>query len=333
MDTRRSHYDISNSINVSDNFLVQQAVLEILTDIYPDMKTQKLQKAFEDCHQLFEGEHPDYLPCDTLYHDRQHTLDMTLAMARLISGHEQSANKDDLLGAERAVLGIITALYHDSGYMRLKDDRKHHNGAEYTLTHVSRSAEYLKRYLHKINLGEYAQYSANMVHYTGLEVAPAHIKLPDQQTHLVGHMLGTADLIAQMSDLCYLEKCYERLYVEFVLAGIAIQIDEEGKEHIIYASPEDLLRKTPGFYRNEVMTRLDTLFNKAYEYEDNYFNGNHSYIHDLNKNQRRLQDILAADDFNMLTRKPPENYGTQNFPGLEAYLNKHPQQKGLYTTK
>jgi len=329
MKKRRSQYDVSDSVNVSDSYQVQQAVLEILDDVYPDFDRQILQKAFEDCHQLFDGEHPDYHPCDTLYHDKQHTLDMTLALTRLINGHERSITKDKRIGADRAILGIITALYHDSGYLRRKHDRKHHNGAEYTLTHVSRSAEYLKRYLHKINKGELAQHSANMVHYTGLEVAPAHIRLPDPQTHLVGHMLGTADLIAQMSDRCYLEKCYERLYIEFVLAGIAIQVDKDGKEHVIYASAEDLLRKTPGFFEREVKIRLDKLFNKVYQYEDSHFKGKHSYIQNVHQNQDYLQKVLEANDFELLRRKPPENYGTQTFPGLEEYLNQYPQQKAL----
>ncbi|MDH5611897.1 MAG: hypothetical protein OEY66_05520 [Gammaproteobacteria bacterium] len=326
MNNRRSQYDISNSVNVSDCQQVQQAVLEILDDVYPGFNTQLLQKAFEDCHQLFEGEHPDYLPCDALYHDKQHTLDMTLALSRLINGHDRSVTKEKRIGADRAILGIITALYHDSGYIRHKHDHKHHNGAEYTLTHVSRSAEYLQRYFHKINRSELAQYSANMVHYTGMEVAPTQIKLPDQQTHLVGHMLGTADLIAQMSDRCYLEKCYERLYIEFVLAGIAIQVDKNGKEHIIYGSAEELLRKTPEFFECEVKNRLNNIFNKVYQYEDNHFEGKYSYIQDLQNNQDRLVVILDAGDFKLLRRRPPENYGTKTFPGLEAYLNQYPKK-------
>jgi len=114
------------------------------------------------------------------------------------------------MGAERGVIAIITALYHDSGYIRHEHDHHHFNGAEYTPIHVTRSADFLKRYLHKIDLGEYAQIAANMVHYTGYEVSPDKIRLPDPKWHRIGHLLGTADLIAQMSDRCYLEKCRDR---------------------------------------------------------------------------------------------------------------------------
>ena len=333
MNERRTQYDICNNVDVTDSHQVQLAVLEILDDVYPNFNHQMLQKAFDECHQLFIGEHPDYLPCDALYHDEQHTLDMTLALARLISGHEQKVTADQRIGPERATLGIITALYHDSGYMLRKDDQKHHNGAEYTLTHVSRSAEHLKHHFNKIGEAELALHSANMVHYTGLEVAPEDIILPDQQTHLVGHMLGTADYIAQMADRCYLEKCYERLYVEFVLAGIAVQVDEQGKEHTIYESAEDLLRKTPIFYENNVKIRLEKIFNNVYQYEDSYFKGEHSYIQNVQQNQDRLVEILEAEDLNLLRREPPENYGTQTFPGLEKYLTQHPQQKAVFKAK
>ena len=329
MKQRRSKYDVTNTVDLHDAGSVSEAIIDTLGNSINRLDKSTLKRAVEDCHRLFIGEYSNYLPCDTLYHDQQHTFDMTLALARLIDGHERVADKDNHIGAERALIGIITALYHDSGYMRRAADHKHHNGAEYTLTHVSRSAEFLKRYLHKIGLGEHAQISSQMVHYTGYEIAPEHIRLPDQKLHTLGYMLGTADLIAQMSDRCYLEKCRDRLYPEFVLGGIAIQIDDKGKEKVVYSSGEDLLRKTPAFYEHEVEQRLNQLFNKVYEFEKIHFDGNRLYINALGQNQSRLKKILEKDEFSMLRRRPPENYGTRNFPGLEDYLDQHP----LYQSK
>ena len=330
MRNRRSQYDVTNQVDVSDAFQVRNAVLEILRDIYPNLSASAstaLKAAFEDCHKLFEGENPNYLPCDTLYHDKQHSLDMTLALSRLISGHERTASLADRLGAERAILGIITALYHDSGYIRHINDPHHKNGAEYTRTHVSRSADFLKKYLNKIGHGEYAKIASNMVHYTGYEVAPDNIHLPDDKTHLVGHMLGTADLIAQMSDRCYLEKCRDRLFPEFVLGGMAVQIDANGNEKVIYESGIDLLRKTPLFFANEVEDRLNNLFNKVYNFETVHFDGERKYIHALGQNQAYLKKILKSEDFDAIRREAPENYGTRNFPGLDEYLNHKPKKR------
>lgn len=324
MKNRRSQYDVTNQVDVSDAFNVSEAVIEILRDVHSNLNNKTvsaLKRAFEDCTRLFDGENPEYLPCNTLYHDKQHSLDMTLALARLISGHERTVAKEDYLGPEVAMLVIITALYHDSGYLIHVHDHHHKNGAEYTRTHVTRSANFLKRYLLKIGLGEYANTVANMVHYTGYEVAPDKIQLANEKLHLAGHMLGTADLIAQMSDRCYLEKCRDRLYPEFVLGGMAVQYDENGNEKVIYESGEDLLRKTPTFFANEVEGRLNKLFNSVYNYEIAHFDGEHKYIHALGKNQAYLKKVLEEDNFDLIRREAPENHGTRTFPGLGDYLN------------
>ena len=324
MKDRRSDYDITNDVKLTCADSVYDAVSTVFRSAFNQFNENALKQAFDDCERLFEGDYSNYLACDTLYHDKQHSMDMTLALARLINGHERSVAKDERIGAERAVVAIITALYHDSGYIRHEHDHSHFNGAEYTQIHVTRSADFLKRYLHKISMGEYAQIAANMVHYTGSEMAAKNIRLPDEKWHLLGHMLGTADLIAQMSDRCYLEKCRDRLYTEFMLGGLTVSVDELGHETTLYESGEDLLRKTPAFYANEVEDRLNNQFNKAYNFEIAHFDGEVHYVKGLGKNQARLKKILKADDFSMLRRKPPENHGTKTFPGLETYLNQHP---------
>lgn len=324
MRERRSNYDITDEVQVNNSDSVRNAVFTIFRSAFNKFNETALTQAFDDCERLFEGDYPTYLPCDTLYHDKQHSLDMTLALARLINGHERSVAKDERIGAERSVITVITALYHDAGYIRHENDHQHFNGAEYTPIHVTRSADFLKRYLHKINLGEYAQIAANMVHYTGYEITPNDIRLPDDKWHLLGQMLGTADLIAQMSDRCYLEKCRDRLYTEFVLGGLTLQVDEHGNATEAYQSGEDLLRKTIGFYENEVENRLNILFNNVYNYEIAHFDGERYYINGMGKNQYYLKKIIKLNDFSLLRRKPPENNGSKNFPGLEAYLNLHP---------
>jgi hypothetical protein len=164
MRERRTTFDVTNQINIADAVAVRDTVIEILGNVYPVADLGPLKQAFEDVHRLFHGEYPSYLPCDTLYHDMQHTLDMTLAMCRLIDGHERSMTAAERIGPDRAILGLITALFHDSGYIRHEHDHHHFNGAEHTQVHVSRSAEFLKRYLHKIGLGEQAQHTNGALH-------------------------------------------------------------------------------------------------------------------------------------------------------------------------
>ena len=79
--------------------------------------------------------------------------------------------------------------------------------------------------------------------------------MDDPVLRRIGEILGTADIIAQMSDRCYLEKCHDRLYPEFVLGGIARRKRPDGQIKVIYKSGKDLLSKTPAFYVN-AMKRL-----------------------------------------------------------------------------
>ena len=325
MSYRRSEYDVTNQVNVTQTQNVLDIIHDIFKDVYKKYDAATLDKAFEDCNNLFDGRYPGYLACDTLYHDKQHTLDMTLALARLINGHERSVKNSEKIGAERALIAIVTALYHDAGYIRSNHDSKHHNGAEYTLSHVGRSARFLKRYFQQLGMKDAAQISSQMVHYTGYEVKPGNIVLPDQQFHIAGHMIGTADLMAQMSDRCYLEKCRDRLYPEFVIGGIAVQKDKNGNEKVIYESAIDLLNKSSDFYRNEVEVRLNNLFHKVYNYEAAHFDGEHLYGCALERNQSRLKNIVKnGSNFDVLNRQPPENHASKNFPGLNQYLNLHP---------
>jgi hypothetical protein len=120
-------------------------------------------------------------------------------------------------------------------------------------------------------------------------------------------MLGTADLMAQMADRCYLEKCRDRLYPEFVLAGIAVEKDGHGNEKVNYASGDDLLKKTDDFYRNSVKTRLESSFESVYEYANVLFDGTNPYLMAIEKNLAYLRQIAGrGDGIGLALRRRPE---------------------------
>jgi hypothetical protein len=253
--------------------------------------------------RLFAGEMPGFLACDTKYHDLRHTLDITLAMARLIDGHDRSSSEVDAFGAERALIGIITALLHDSGYILEATDEGRASGAEYTLVHVSRSARVLARYLPRIGLGQHVSRATRLVHFTGYEIPLDRLELPDPIDRRLGCMLGSADLIGQMADRIYLEKCRDFLYEEFVLAGIAQRENPDGSIEVKYSSAVDLLAKTPGFYENVAKKRLDGLFGGLHEIVGTHFGGQNPYRERMERNISFLKEILSQGDFERLRRK------------------------------
>lgn len=310
---RRNDFDVTNTVQVSNPAAVRDAVRQLLEQTYPDAGFDKIWLAFYDFERLFTGRMPGYLGCDTSYHDIQHTLDITLAMARLVAGYEAACGSREGLGAERALLGILTALFHDAGYIRHElRDREYRNGAEFTLYHVTRSADFLRRYLPSIGLDHLAPAASKLVHFTGYEIAPDAIEMEDPRDTVLGHLLGTADLVAQMADRCYLEKCRDRLYSEFVLGGIAVEHARPGEFMVRYASGEDLLRQTPGFFEHSAKPRLEETFGGVYRYFEPLFDGHNPYMDAVEANLSFLRSLLDNGHWQLLRRNPPAFVGEQS---------------------
>ena len=310
---RRNDYDVTNTVQVSDPAAVRDAVHKLFSETFPGAPFDKIWLAFYDFERLFNGKFPGYKGCDTTYHDVQHTLDMTLALARLVVGYERSVDPADRLGARRAQMAIITSLFHDSGYIRHNErDRDFHNGAEFTLYHVSRSADFLRRYLPDLGMSKDVAVSSMIVHFTGYEIDLDIIELDDPRDIICGHLLGTADLIAQMADRCYLEKCRDRLYNEFVLGGIAVENAKPGEYIVRYKSGIDLLAKTPRFYQQVSRERLQRKFNRAYRYIEVLYSGENPYVDAMKNNIVHLVRVLQTGDWKLLRRSPPYFVGVRS---------------------
>jgi hypothetical protein len=302
MHNRLNQNDVTNRINVEDADQVRDAVITLFAARYPGSDFSALAQAFNDVKALFEGTYPGYLRCDTLYHDARHTLDMTLAMARLVEGHDRVHAGADALGARRAALGVMIALLHDSGYMRRSSEAHVENGAIFTKVHVSRSADFLARYLPTIGFHPEAETAARLVHFTGYEIDVDDIKVADPKDRLLGHMVGTADLIGQMSDRMYLEKCREFLYQEFVLGAIAREKLPDGREVVRYSSPEDLIYKTPGFYEYVARDRINRKLGAADRYAEAHFDGPSLYQSEIDNNMHYLREAIESADLERLRR-------------------------------
>lgn len=305
MQYRRSDYDVTNTVQVSSVAAVKRAVEELFTQTWPDGNVERLGTTFTDFGRLFSGQFPGYYGCDTVYHDVQHSLDDTLAMARLLAGYERTHAPEQRLGAERALLGLVVALFHDAGYIRQTDDTQHRNGAEFTRTHVGRSARFLARYLPSINMAEWVPVATQIVHFTGYELPFDQIRLDDPRDRKVGHLVGTADMMAQMADRCYLEKCRDRLYPEFVLGGVAVSRDAQGELKVVYGSGLDVLRHTPEFAAETMRTRLDGEFGAAYRYVEVLFGGRNPYMEAIERSLAYLKVILQNRRWSLLRRQPP----------------------------
>ena len=302
MNKRRNEYDVTNRVNVEVADDVRDAVLDIYAARYPGEDLAPLRRAFADMKALFTGRYPGYLACDTLYHDLRHTLDMTLATARLIDGHDRVCAAVDRFGARRAMFGVMVALLHDSGYIRRNSEAGVENGAVFTKVHVSRSAEFLLSYLPTIGFAAEADIAARLTHFTGYELDIERIELEDAKDRLLGCIVGTSDLIAQMADRQYIEKCRDFLYWEFVWAGIAREIQPDGSEIVRYASATDLVIKTPGFYQYLARPRLDKRLQGVERYAAAHLDGRNLYQEEIVRNMQFLHEMIEKGEFDRLRR-------------------------------
>lgn len=208
-------------------------VEKIVLSIFDQFNFEKIRLVFSDIIKLFNGEYLGYRRCNTKYHDLNHTMECLLVTAQLIHG----AQMNGVCFAEKDVeLGLISALMHDTGYLQaVADDGG--TGAKYTLCHISRSIDFMGKYFKEKGFSpEDFLRCSKFLRCTGIEVKIADIKFPTHVDEILGKILGTADLIGQMSSDSYLKKL-PFLFDEFKEAGVP------GFENEL-----DLIRKTPAFW-------------------------------------------------------------------------------------
>ena len=316
---RRNHYDVTDRVCISDPAAVCEAVSAIFRDRYPGIELQPLDHAFTTFGELYAGWLPGYFGCDTWYHDAQHSLDCALAMARLLDGHDRKVAENRRLGPRRAILGVVIALFHDAGYIRHAGDAAS-NGAEFTLTHVKRSGEFLKHYLPQIGFAAEAGLASRVVHFTGYEIALDQIDVSHPLDRILGFLLGTADVLAQTADRCYLEKCRDYLYREFEFCGLAGE-HRDGAAEPVYSSVDDLLTRTPDYNHKLWEERLDGYFGGAHRYLEAHFGGRNPYRESVMANLARIGAMIEDGSFEGLTLRP-HAVGARE---LRAILSARPQ--------
>ena len=296
---RSNEQDVTSSIRTTDPAAVAAEVIRLYHGLFPHASARPFERAFTDLARAYDGGDLSYWPCDTEYHDIQHVLDVTLAMCRLMDGYQRGlSNGSERMRPELFVAGALAALFHDFGYLRKRSDRRHQFGAEYTIGHVSRGAAFLRRYMLELGYDQHlARLAATLLHFTGYERKAETIRIGAGLERRLGQMMGTADIIAQMSDRCYLEKCRNRLFPEFVLGRLGAPRNAEKLPRFV--SGDELVAKTPGFYEN-AMKRLDVQLGRSHQYAARHFGGENLYLKALHKNVQ-----YAASRSPALRRHPP----------------------------
>ncbi|MFO7885702.1 MAG: hypothetical protein R6U68_12855 [Desulfobacteraceae bacterium] len=234
----QKYSDLINKQDLESGF---KEISDIIHLLGADKIVDDFTSAFQDIVRLFNGDYPGYRASNTRYHDLDHTIMVALTTARLICGCMQNRFVFD---HDNILTGLLAALFHDSGLIQTQDDLEG-TGAKHTLGHEERSAAFMQEYLSKkgVSAGKIINCS-HMIKTTNLNLDTKEIPFSSRDVEILGKIVGSADLLAQMAERSYLEKLF-LLYQEFEEAGISV-----------YESEAQLLFKTRAFYDNVVNRRL-----------------------------------------------------------------------------
>jgi hypothetical protein len=280
------------AVNTKDSSEVERHVARDYWSMFPCGNSKFVPWAFSMVRHFFAGRHPGYRAIDAKYHDFEHTMQGALAFSWLLRGRVEAGAEPELT-QEAGELGLLAILLHDTGYLKRHDDSEG-TGAKYTLTHVNRSCDFaewlLKSHGYSIRQINSVQH---MIRCTGLGVKLSGIDFQTESERIAGFALGTADLLGQMAARDYVAKL-PILYEEF--AESAKYNAGRGGGPPPFSSVQDLLGKTPGFWRNYVLPKVNNDFRGLYRFLARPApDGPNAYLQAIEANIGGLERQLAAE--------------------------------------
>jgi hypothetical protein len=277
-----------NDVDTKDLQAVRRVVADIYRELFPSGQADFVANAFQWTTDAFAGNYGDFQKIDAKYHDLEHTLQGTLAFARLLRGYHRGRATPSLTqrGFE---LGLVAILLHDTGYLKRRSDTEG-TGAKYTLVHVSRSADFAADLLRtKGFTAPEIKSVQNMIRCTGVNTDLPSIPFSADLERVIGYALATADLLGQMAAPDYIEKLHI-LYQEF----------EESNRHAgkptgagMFRSAAELRSRTPEFWEKYVRPKIEKDFRGLYRFLEEP-DGRNPYLQKIEANIARLQQELSA---------------------------------------
>lgn len=269
-----------------DPTAVEAEVQAAYLAMFPKGELVFVPRVFGWAIECFAGGFHDYQAIDALYHDFEHTLQGTLCLARLLRGR-QTAGAAPVLSERVFQLGILAILLHDTGYLKKRTDLEG-TGAKYTVTHVSRSADFAAELLAEKKFSHPDIHAVqNMIRCTGVNADLEAIPFQSELERIVGFALATADLLGQMAAEDYVEKL-PTLFEEFAEAA---SFNHDPNQFIAgFKSVEDLLQRTPVFWEKVILPKLERDFEGLYRFlNDPYPDGPNEYLERIAANIGRLK--------------------------------------------
>ena len=287
---------LSTLVDMESPEAVHKEILHTLSLISPQFDQKPLHRVFRFTVDLYDGKLQEYKACNTDYHNLRHITDTYLAMARLLHGLQLS---DENLNDREIFLGLTSALMHDTGMIQESTDTEG-TGAKYTPDHVVLSMDFVEKHASTLLLeSQDVADLQDMILCTDIMADIPAINFSSEKIELLGKMLGTADLIAQMADRTYLEKLLF-LYHEFREAEMGNSENEV-----------DFLHQTLNFFEISDKRFKETLDNTsrfmAAHFEARWDINENLYTISVKNQRNYLEKILAGKDTSLYQELKRDN--------------------------
>lgn len=272
-------------VNTKNAKEVSAFVEGVFTTMYPGCALGWLDHTFEQVEQLFSGQHSDYGAIDLRYHDLEHTLQATVCLTLLLEGRH-SAGVEPRVSARQFELAITAALLHDAGYLKLRADTSG-TGAKYTYCHVLRSCAFAASYLPTLGATDHeVEAVLGAINCTGPSKQVSRLRFREPVDRIVGCALATADYLGQMAAPDYPDEL-EILYREFKESDDFTHLPPSRR---LFSSAADLIERTPGFWKEVVLPKLESDFQAVYRFLARpYPHGRNPYLDAVEKNIEEIK--------------------------------------------
>ncbi len=267
---------------------VSEATLAIAATLFTRVSPDYIRRLFTEVETLFGGGYQDYQANDLKYHDFRHTLQVTMAYVDLIAARQQHPNATPVT-FRQFELGLTAALFHDSGYLKLRSDHEG-TGAKYTYCHVLRGCALASSYLPALGLNlEEIDVVLSTIRNTGPSTSGMRMRFNNKDEQTLACAVATADYLGQMAATDYPDEL-EALFDEFAESDDFARVPADCR---VFQSASKLVTDTPVFWQRVVRPKLEKEFLGLFHFLDAP-DGTNPYIDAIERNLRIIAHRASA---------------------------------------
>ncbi len=280
--------------------IVLPEILSLCATTWPTIDLSAFKESYQHVTDFFRGENPNFTKNFLPYHNLRHTRIVTLATARLFHGLHHGGTQIRAVAVEK---GLLCALFHDTGMLELRMEQHPFIDNKKSVSHEKRSAQLMRTYIGVIGLPIYYSLECeDVINHTNLALDPKSIECSNE-SKLIGQVVGSADVIAQMADRYYLE-CLSSLFYEM-----------QKEDNTQFSTLHEMMANTTAFYeliKDRLQNQLGGVYHSlTHHFEKTLQIDRNVYMDQIDANIDYLNKIIAHCDYKdgqiskFLRRTPP----------------------------